>query len=459
MKAKSSWQRQAAAACTALLFCGPAAAQEVPQQLTLEEAIRIALLRSPSHLRILNDMDVEDARVRASYGAFLPSMSLNAGFSSTYRETKRTEDQFGRPLTSPEAVVSKTSGGSQSISLGSITLFDGGRQFRNVDIAKTSRTSKEAEIAGAELDLRASVTRLYYAAVSAERRIELEQQLLATAKERLELTQKQFRIAAAKQTAVLGAQGEVLAREQQLLNAQSGARKARIELLEAMGIEAEPTFVLASELPREIDPASLDVSALITRAQNSHPVVRQQTAAFQIQQKNAANARSLRLPTLSLGLPSYSLSSSETGLWDAWGNLGAPNNSFTFGVSLSLPVFTRFNNSSQIAQSNAAAEDARYNLQFVRMQVANDVKAAFIDLDVAFRGIRNAEEQARLTSLRLELAQEEYRAGAISFTELQQIIQSNDQAQRSALDARFGTYLNALVALERSVGGPVSTGN
>jgi outer membrane protein TolC len=434
-------------------------AQQIPQQLTLEEAIRIALRQNPGHLRTLNDVDVADAQVRASYGRFLPNVSLGAGFSSTYRETQSAIGDFGEPLSQPRAVISKTSGSSQSISLGSITLFDGGAMFRGVDIAKADRRSSEAAVANAELNLRASITQLYYQAVSAERRIELERQLLTNAQDRLDLTQKQFRIAAAKQTAVLGAQGEVLSREQQLADAESNARKARIDLLEQMGIEGEPAFTLASELPTIVDPATLDVNALTTRASNSHPIVQQQNAATERSQKSASNARAQRLPTVSLGLPSYSWSTSERGLWDAWGDFGAPNNAFSFGISVSLPVFRGFSTMAQIANANASAEDARYTLQLVRMQAANDVRGAVIDLERAFRGIRNADEQARLSALRLELAQDEYRAGAISFTELQQIIQSNDQAQRGALDARFTTYLNALVALERSVGGPLTPNN
>jgi hypothetical protein len=48
------------------------AAQEIPQQLTLEEAIRIALRHNLTHQRILNDMDVADAQVRVTARSFPP---------------------------------------------------------------------------------------------------------------------------------------------------------------------------------------------------------------------------------------------------------------------------------------------------------------------------------------------------------------------------------------------------
>jgi outer membrane protein TolC len=74
------------------------------------------------------------------------------------------------------------------------------------------------------------------------------------------------------------------------------------------------------------------------------------------------------------------------------------------------------------------------------------------------RNVLLAEQQAELARVRLELAQEEYSVGAIDYTSLQQIVESNDQAQRSAIEARFA-YLNARVALEERIGTPLDAGN
>lgn len=431
-----------------------AAQVQVPTELTIDDATGIALRNNPGHMQLLNDVDVADAEVRARYGSFLPDLTLGATFRSTYREATDAFDEFGQPLAEPEAVITKTSTAGQSISLGSLTLFDGGAQFRNVGVAKSQRRAAEATIADGANTLRANVTRVYYQVVNSERRIELERQLLASARNNLELVERQFEIAAARQTDLLGAQQDVARREQAVADAESDVRAQRLNLLQLLGISGEPSFALVSELPPVIDPARLDGDALVARAAEAHPTVLQNTAAVEVAERQLSNQRGARLPTISLDLPSYSWGANKNGLFDAWGRFGAPNNTFSFGVTASLPIFTGFTRSAEIAQSLANAEDARQRARQARLEVEKNVRDALIELERAHRSLLLAEQQADISQQRLELAQEEYQAGAITFTALQQIIQSNDQTQRSLINASF-EFLNARVSLEERLGGPL----
>ena len=448
-----------AAALLAAAVPAEARAQtQVPAQLELEEAIALGLRNNPGVLVVTNDLDISDVRIREAYGAFLPNVGFSTNFRSSYSEQRTTTGNFGEPLETPQAVISKTSSASQSINLGSITLYDGWRSFRGVDIARAQRDVTEASIGGRHNTLRAAITRAYYQIVSAEDRIVLERQLLAVARTRLGNVQEKFRIAAAKQTDVLGAELEVSQREQSLFTAELDARRRRLDLLQQMGIAGEPEFDAVSALPAIIDPAALDAEALVARAVDSHPTVLQNRASVDIAESQASNARAARLPTVSLGLPSYSWGATESGMFDAWGQLGAPNNSFSFSVGASLPIFSGFQTSLSIAQGEAAAEDARLQAREARLQIERDVRSAFYDLQQMHRNVLLAEQQAELARVRLELAQEEYSVGATDYTSLQQIVESNDQAQRSAIEARFA-YLNARVALEERIGTQLDAGN
>lgn len=431
--------------------------EQVPEQLTLEQAIAIALRSNPGQVRLSNDVAVQDANVRSRYGAFLPRVALSAGFNSTYRETQTGTGNFGEPLPQPRAVITKTSGSSQSISLGQLTLFDGGQQFRNVSIATTQRLGAEASHDGGVNTLRAAVTRAYFQVVNAGRRVELERQLLTLAQERLEFVQQQFEIAAARQSDLLGAQGEVLRQEQSLNSAALDVRRQRLALLQQLGVSGEPVFALTSDLPPVIDPATLNADALVARALAQHPGVRQAEVTADVSEMQASNARATRLPTVTLNLPSYNWGATESGLFDAWGRLGAPNNSFSFGINASLPIFTGFSTSATIQQQQAAAEDARQTARETRLTAETGVRNALIDLELQHRNLLIAQQQADIAQQRLELSQEEYRLGAITFTALQQVIQNNDTAQRSVIDAQF-QLLTARVNLEERLGG-VLTGN
>jgi outer membrane protein len=212
---------------------------------------------------------------------------------------------------------------------------------------------------------------------------------------------------------------------------------------------------MASTMPDVFDPALLDVETLVERALSSHPTMRLGSVNMEVAEKQHANARAQRLPTLSLGLPSYSFGETERGLFDAWGKFGAPNNSFSFNLNLSYPLFNGFSTSANIASSREAEQDRRYALEQTRQQVEKNVRTAMIDLDLQHSNLRIAQQAADNAQLRLDLAQEQYRLGAADFTILQQIIQQNDDARRQVLNAQF-QFLNARVTLEEAIGGPMN---
>ena len=445
----------APAFATLLAYALPvaAAAQTVPAQLTVEDAIEIAHAGSPSFLQSVNDDDVAAAQLRARYGAFLPSLTTSVGYSGTTSRTLRAFGNFGEPLDRPEPLTTQTSSASQGLSM-SMTLFDGGQNLLNVGAARAGVDATDARIAGQRVLLRAEVSRLYYAAVRAEQRVALERQLLRLVEDRVELMDRQFRIAVARQTDVLGAQADLASSRQSLADAEAAARTARLDLLQAMGVAGDAEFELISGLPTTVDPAALDADALVARALAASPLVRGAAASAEQAARQAAAARGGRLPTITANFIA-GRGTSEQGFWSAWGELGPQNRSAQFGLSASLPIFQRFQTSSAITQARAAAEDAGHETRRVRLQVERDVRAAVVELGRAHEALRQAETRAELSALRLELAEEEYQAGATSFTVLQQIVGANEQAQRAVVDARFG-YAGARIALERHLGGPLA---
>jgi outer membrane protein len=166
----------------------------------------------------------------------------------------------------------------------------------------------------------------------------------------------------------------------------------------------------------------------------------------------ASAARGARLPQISLsGSYGRSLSANHT---DALGRFDLPNSGAGMNISVSLPLFSRFSTSAGVAAADAAAADAEYLLREQRLRLATDVRNAHTDLGNAHRSLELAEQSAALSRERLELAQEQFRLGALSFTDLQNVIDRTAQAERSELDARFA-FVAARIALEEQLGAPL----
>jgi len=446
----------AAGLAVAFSFPVGAAAQQaprIPATLTLADAIRIARENNPEYRKSQNDLGVASSEVRTGWAAFLPSLNASLGSNLSAATTYTAFDEFGRPVSEPRAVTTETSSASQSIST-SFTLFNG-RLFPDMARARASERRTQASVHFQAVSIDANVTRQYYAVRQREMQADVERRNLATRRDRLSRTEQSFRLAASSQVDLLGAQQDVITAERALADAESETRKSMLQLQEVLGVEGTIQFELAGDLPEVFDPSTLDVARLVQQALASNPTILQSEASYDVARKQVSAARSGRWPTITGGA-SYSRSASERG-FGGFGELNPQNSSRGMNLSVSLPLFSRFQTSHQIAQAEAAADDAQQDIRRTRLQIERETRAAIVDLEKAFRGLRAAEEVARIAALRLELAEERYRTGAqdMGFIQLQQVVDANAIAQRGVVDARFA-FLTARVALEEKLGAPLN---
>lgn len=439
-----------------LLVVGPAlaSAQGAPRDLSLEDALRLAEAGSPAYLSAQAGVREASARERQSRGAFLPQLSTSLSVGGVLSASRVGEDEFGNPLPAGSVVESTRTDTGHGFSLG-IPLFERGR------MGELRATRADESAAGATVRVergrvRAEVTRRYQDAVRAERLIELEEQLLASARERLDATQRLFRIAAQGMVEVLGAEVEVARQEQAVDQARGEARKARLALGEVMGTLDVADAKLSTGPAEVFDPASLDADSLVERALGAHPRVALASSSVAAADHRVDAARGQRWPKLDASV-GYSRSSRRRD-YDAFSDFANPFNPFdralSFGFTVSLPVFDQFRTAAQVAQADAARTRAHETLRSTRLAVEREVRSSLIDLENAYRSSQLSERAAKLSRDRLEMAREQYRLGAISFTELQQVVDRTAQAERDALRARF-EFAVALATLEERVGASV----
>jgi outer membrane protein len=425
------------------------AAAQTSGRVTLSDAQRIAREQNPAFQRTANDREVAESSIRSAWGAFMPSLSSSMGFNGSHSTTLTGQDDFGRAVELPEPRTFQSSSASQGISAG-VTLFDGGASIRNLRAQRALYEGTEASIELAGLQLDAQVAREYYQALRAVRNIALEEQLLASAQDRLARTEELFRRAARNRGDVLGAREDVLSAEQNVARAKSEADRARLVLATTLGLEPTASISLDSIVPTAFDPANLNIDQLVNRAVSSNPAVVQREAAVRAAQLRRDAAKARRLPSIGASA-GYSRSMSLSS-YRAWGELNPQNSGYSFGVSVQLPLFSRFQTSDAVLQASAAEVDANHDLRAERLTAERDVRSAALELTNAYQSLQLAEERVGLARERETLALEQYRLGAIDFTSLQNILDRTAQAERSVLDARFG-FITARVNLEERLGG------
>jgi outer membrane protein TolC len=444
----------AAVAAGAAVFAPPVMAQQraaIPAQLTLDDAIAIARERNPEYLQAVNSYRAQGAQVRAGWGAFMPSLDLRLSFVGYDQRTVTGQDTIGRPIRIDPAISFQQSSSNQSLSAG-LTLFDGLRSLHTLRAARATQGAADATRWATRSRVDAETTRRFYESLRTGQLIALEERLLASAREQRDNTDRLFRAAAANQEDVLGAEADVANAELQLARAKGDADKAVLALREQIGLTEPVAFEVVGELPATWDPTTLRADSLVALALMDHPEIARLAEAADAAHQRASSASGGRWPTVQLGA---SLSRS-IGLqsYQALFDLNPKNRTLSFNMSVTLPLFTGFQTSARVAAADADARNADEALRAGRLGLERDVRSAVIDVQNAYQALRLAERGSALSSERLRLARERYAIGAISFANLQILIDRASQDERQLTNARYA-FAEAVVALEERAGRPV----
>lgn len=429
---------------TAILAASGVRAQQVPSRMTLQDALEIARERNPGYRKAIVRADASGADITAGVGRFLPNLNGGLNFNGSTRTVFTGTDDFGRAVATPTSRTFQSSSSSQNVS-SSLTLFDG---FQNINNLRAARAGARATLAGVDVEvarMEANIKRQFHGLVEAQDLVAIEERMLVARNEELDATERLFRVAGRTRVDVLGAQVGVSRQEAALETARGTARKNRLLLAEGIGLEGGVPFEADGVLPDVFDPSLLAVEELVTYALQYNPGVRQATANVRQADHTTGAARGQRLPTIGANA-SFNRSLSQNG-YSGLFELDPRDRAFSFGFSVSVPIFQRFQTSQAIARASANEQAAAEDLRALRLQVERMVRSAVIDVENSYRQVQLAERSAELGRQRLVMAQQQYQVGSIDFTQLQQIVTTSANDERNALGARLN-WANAVTALE-----------
>jgi outer membrane protein len=457
----------------------------VPQTLTLNEAVELALRYNRQYRQIANDRSAASWGVRNAYSElFLPSFTAGIGFGYQGAGSQRFLDVL---LTQESATIGSDYSLNLNWQLSGTTLTQPG-------LARAQQRATEAQIDGAIVNLRAAVQQQYLLALQAEAQVEIAVLQVTRNEEFLRLAQARYQVGQATLLDVRQAEVAKGEADVALLRARQLVIVEKLRLFQQLGVPApedpnqvslpdtfpvtEPTWNL-SELLRAADEENPDVAVLEARA-----------AAARSSEK-AAKAQWLPSLNFSAGWagytqeytnPDYLVASARAGADDAydqcdfsntnWLNAGitplpcssllltpedeaqivADNDVFPFSftgqpfsarVSLSLPIFTQFGRETRIAEASQQADDAREQAEDQRLLVRTNVSQAYYGLVAAYQAVGIQETSRVAAQEQLRLATERYRVGSGTFFEL---LDAQVAAQRADAD-----YINAIYAYHRSI--------
>ncbi len=406
--------------CTLLFVLCPFAAAQSPQRITLDEAIQLALVHSPT-LKATRTQ-IEQSRAQETTANLRPNPTL------------AWDSQF-LPLFQPSQLTSDFINDTAQFDMGVGYLIERGKKRQHrLQAARDATAVTRAQVADAERTLSFNVAQQFINVLLAESTLHFAQEALHSYQETVNISGQRYKAGDISE-------GDFLKIKLQLLQFQtdvSGARLARTQALQNLrqliGYDAVPAdYSVAGDLAYQ--PLKLNLDDLRAAALRSRPDLRaaQTGVAAAQSQHTLAQANGKR------DLDTTFNYSHVSGL-----NTGA------FFFNMQLPIFDR--NQGEIARTKFSIDQAEFASTAATQTVLTDVGNAY-------EAVRSADQVVNIyVSGYLDQAKQSrditdyaYRRGAANLLDLldaERSYRNTELAYRQAL----ATYMTDVEQLRQAVG-------
>jgi len=403
------------------------AAFEGVRAVSLEEALELARANAPTLERSASALEIARYGELSAWGAFLPSASVNYGFSNSSSARLDPTSQ-GFATTNYSARVT-----------GAIDLLDWQR-FSSLREAKRGVDASSAQLRQSRYQTAEVVKVAYYNAVASRELVRVEAERVQRQEDQLSFVEQQLELGRATRSDILRSRVDLNNARVALLNAENAQRASTYELAEAVGLREPLAPEAAADL--EVGVMMPDREQILGLALAGAPGLATARAEAEATEAAVSTAKAAYLPTLSL-----------SGGW-AWSNSDFPpdNRSWSLSLAGSLPLFNGFGREAQLYSAQARRDQARADERATELSLRSDLDAALGTIEAAAASIDLAEQTVELSAEDLRVTRERYRLGLATILDLQSAQITLREAEVDLIQRRFD-YRIGIARLEAILGG------
>ena len=402
-----------------------------PPVVSLEQAQQIALRNHPRIAAAELVAQASGFAVKEARSAYFPTLSGNITGVGT---------EHGSVLSAGAVTTSSIYSRQSSGVVLNQLVTDFGRTANLTKSARLRNQSQNQNVANMHAQVLVTVEEAYYRALAAQSVLKVAQATLNLRRVTLRQVTALAQSALRSTVDVSFAQVNESQAELDLFRAENDATASHSELSAAMGYDHDQPFSVSDEpLPSPLNP---NVDALIQEADRERPDM----AALRLNQealdRYADAEKDLRNPTVSLAAVAGLAPIRDPRL---------PETYSAAGVNVNIPVLNGGLFKARREEAEARAAAAAKDVQDLSIQIARDVRVAWLNANDAFRRLDVTARMVAQANESLRLAQARYDAALGSIVELNTAQLNQTAAQIAAASAKYD-YLSARAALNYTMG-------
>ena len=415
---------------------------------TLQECVDYALENNISVKQTELDKNLAVEDVKTAKGSFLPN--LNGSASHNYNFGSSIGAQGGR-----------ISADFQSNNFGlnsSVIVFNG---FANVHTLKQSQIgvkAQEAALAKMKNDISLNVVNGYLQVLFAKEQLKVAESQVDISKEQVARIAELVDAGASAEGDLFNVKSTLATDNQSLVVAENSLSIAELQLAQLLQL---------SESTIEIQDISIDVgdetilgknvSEIYNHANESFPEIKLAELNIEIAAQAIKISRANFYPTLSFNAGMSTVYQHRQGSTDfiTFSDQLDQNLGKSFGLSLSVPIFNRFQFRTGVNRSKINFQKNEYFLESERLNLRSTIQTAYTDAQASSKSYDAAAISVESQTKAFDYAEERYKAGAINSFDFNQTKNNLVNAQSQLIRSKYD-YVFKLKVLEFYSGVPIT---
>lgn len=405
-------------------------------QLTLNEAIKIALQKNSGLLSNENNLLKSESNLTAAYGNFLPN--LNASGSWSWNKNKGEGYEAD----------------SRSWSVGinsSIVLFDGLSNFANLSRSQNNYEAVKLAIEQKKQEVVFQTINLYYAIVESEQLLKVREEDVKQQQKNLETIEERNRLGSVTKADVYQQQVQLGNAELQLIQQKNVLETSKSNLLFYLGLDVLENYQYSDNFSeREIKILDTDIntdydrlSELVKQALNNRRDYLAQKLTLDAYYDNLTIARSGHLPSLTGRLGYGTDANVPQDLFK--------NHLFSAGLTLSIPLFSGLSTHNLIQSAEVDAMNYELQVRDSERMIKQEIQKSFLDLEAAKKGLLVTQKNVSAAEENLKIEQEKYNLGAGKLLDVLIANTSYQNAKTNYINSQFN-YIKLSEELKYNLG-------
>jgi outer membrane protein len=321
----------------------------------------------------------------------------------------------------------------------SVTLYNGGYLKNNIKSKDLSVQIANLNVQETQNDISLSIAQAYFNILLAEENKVSLEAVLTTSQEQLKQGKTKYNAGSIARKDLVQIESQVATDEYNLVSAGNSVRLNKVSLKQILQLPV--SYELNISTPDTIV-ASTSSPALLNAledAMNTRPEVKNKDLSVQLAQVELEKVKANVKPTVSL----------NAGMATGYSNnqnyhyFTQLNNNFyqSLGLSVSIPIYSRRTNKTNIEKWKIVIEQAKLSLQETKTVLGQQVEQAFINWQNAKAQFNAAESQLNASKESYDITNEQLRLGAMNLLEWQQQKSLYVQALQSYVQSKYMALL------------------